>query len=113
MSKAYAMKRIDDVASELRTAACQKYSAESLTFEKKLKLVKAGKVPFRKDMHHYTNFNAVFDFSELDPGAKAYTQRQEAEKKIHAHVQKIKDELMLGDLKVATRLIEELRNFKV
>jgi hypothetical protein len=113
MSKAYALKRIDEVSNELKFTARKKYTAEPLHFEKKLKLVKAGKVPFHKEISHYTNFDSLYDFSEIDPGAKAYKQRLEAETKIDKHVSAIKDELMLGDLKVATRLIEELRNFKV
>jgi hypothetical protein len=122
-AKDYALRRIADIRYDLEDKAKLKYlfAEKPLNKVQIYKLLKTGKVKLRKleDINgDYTgansyNLGTFYDFSSYDLRKQCQEKYEEACKKIKETIQRAQDELIIGDMKEAIKILETLRNYQV
>lgn len=114
----YAMERIAGLAKEKLTAIRKSLTvvkAKKLTYGQALRLIKSGKIkldyPKSKELHRYDEFSDVFDLKGHHDyhGSGGYDEALYSKKAapVRKEVQRIKDQIMLGDATEALKLIEK------
>ena len=119
MSKAYALKRIDETKNEIECKINEKYPTNlnnpaPMSSKQIIKLFQMGKIQLKpvKEINTYY-LSHIFDLPHDKKLKELQDKNYEVKNKLCAEVTKIKDELMLGDLNEAIKLIDRLRKFKI
>lgn len=119
----YAMERLESIADEKHKKIREDCStpAVKLTASRFVELARSGKLKLRHDYDDidddvassYVRLQELFDLSPYSKKEKLDTKKYaEKSAKLEAEATRIKDQLMLGDVKVALDLIEKFQNTK-
>lgn len=119
----YALKRVQQIVNEKinkvkRPEKKEISPAKELSNRERLKLLKAGKVPFKKDLDQvkdYDELRDVFDFSSFEHDTiyneKKFKEENDKYNKLVEEIKgfgdKIKDEIVLGDEENAMKLLTQ------
>lgn len=108
----YAIKRIDEIETRKANEIRAKHTTpgKSVTNSELNKLLKAGKLPLRKDLKFVRTYDLknIFDLSGLISDATTDQDKVSEEKeRLNKLATAIRDEIVLGDEEKARKMIED------
>jgi len=118
--KQYALERVDRIATRKIDKLKEKYTrkGKTLTDKERYCLIRDGKVPVRSEKefdkfsYHQNEVTSVFVFSKYEWAATLNTKEYNPRKdKIIEELQRIQDQIMLGDAAEALGLIQKFKSF--